>query len=133
MFFESGSVRLILPSGFSGGVWGVWRPAEAAAVPHQSPGAVGLVVGVCPLLFAPVLDQASAAELESLLPLPRDRLGLCRSLALESPLRLSEPGPPALASGQLLGQLIAPGLSVDLASAGSMRPASARISAAIRS
>ena len=93
---------------------GVRGPAEGAAVLHHPAGAVGLVVAVGPVLGAPVLDQAPTAELEPLLAGPRDRLLLLGSLCVEALLRLPQPGPPALAAGQVLGQLVAASLAVDL-------------------
>ena len=111
----SGSVVLILPSGCGGRRVGLRRAAEAAPVLHHPAGAVGLVVAVCPALGLPVLDQAPAAELKPLLALPRDRLWSCSARsALEALLCLAQPGPAALAAGQVLGQLVAAGLAVDL-------------------
>ena len=76
--------------------------------------AVGLVVAVCLALGAPVLDQAPAAELEPLCAVPRHRLCLCGSLSLEPLLGLAKPGAPALAGAQVLGQLVAARLAVEL-------------------
>jgi hypothetical protein len=76
--------------------------------------AVGLIVAVGLALGLPVLDQAAAAELDPLLAGPRNRLLLLGSLCLEPLLCLPEPSPPALAAGQVLGQLGSASLPVDL-------------------
>ena len=54
------------------------------------------------------------AKPEPLLAVPRDRLFPFGSLGVEALLCLVQPGPPALAAGQVLGQLVAAGLAVDL-------------------
>ena len=48
------------------------------------------------------------ADLKPLFPVPRNRLRVGGPLGLEALLGLPKPGPPAAASAQLLGQLVAP-------------------------
>jgi hypothetical protein len=62
----------------------------------------------------PVLDQAATAELKPFCALPRHRLLLGGSLALKPFLRLPQPGAATLAACEVLGELIAAGLTVDL-------------------
>ena len=88
--------------------------AEAPSIAHHPTGAVGLVVAVGAALGAPILDQAATTELEALLALPRHRLGACGSLLLEALLGVAKPCPAALAGRQVLGQLVASGLTVEL-------------------
>ncbi len=110
----SGSVVLTLPSGSAGGLKGFGGAPKRAAVLHHSAGAVGLVVAVCPVLGLPVLDQPPTAELEALLACPWDRLFALGPLCVEALLRLSQPGPAAVTAGQVLGELVAASIAVDL-------------------
>jgi hypothetical protein len=85
------------------------------------------------VLGAPVLDEAAAADLKPLFAVPRNRLRVRGSLAVEALLRLPKPGPPAAARAQMLGQLIAPRRPEALVLGGIDLGASASTSAAISS
>src|SRR5918992_5080011 len=110
----SGSVVLILPPGRAGRREGVGWTAEAPAVLHHPTGAVGLVGTVRLVLGAPVLDEPAVADLKPLLAFLGNRLRLRRSLGVEAPFCLPQPGPPPAAACQLPGQLIAPRRAVAL-------------------
>jgi hypothetical protein len=62
----------------------------------------------------PVLDEPALAEGEPLCSPVRDRLRVAGPLALEPLLGLAQPGAAALAAGQVLGQLVAAGGTVDV-------------------
>jgi hypothetical protein len=107
-----------LALGLGGRRVGVRRAAEAPAILHHAAGAVGLVVTVCSLLTPPVLDEAAVPDLKPVFPVPRNRLWVGGPLGLEALLGLPKPGPPAAASAQMLGQLVAPCLAEALALGG---------------
>jgi hypothetical protein len=83
------------------------------------------------MLGGPVDDQAAPAGLKALGAIAGHRLGVCLSLALELLLGLAKPGAATIRGAKPLGSLVAPGITVELVLGASIRPASARISAAI--
>jgi hypothetical protein len=99
----SGSVVLIWPPGRSGALVWLRRTAEAAPVAHHFTRAIGLIGTVCLVLGAPVVDQPAVADLKPSLPVLGNRLRLGRSLRVEAPPCLPQPGPPSPAACQLPG------------------------------
>ena len=92
---------------------GVRRAAEAAPVLH-APGPVVLVGAVGAHLGPQLFIQAPLGFLEALAAAARHRPRLLRALLFELALGFAQPRPPTLAGAQLLGQLVAARVAVEL-------------------
>lgn len=104
---------LTWPGGIAGAVYGSGgrlkrRPSFIRPLAVALIGRVGLQL--CPLL----LVQAPLGLLQALAAIARNRPGLLCALRLELALGLAQPRPPALAGTQLLGQLVATSLAIQL-------------------
>jgi hypothetical protein len=92
---------------------GVRPPAERPAVLH-APGPVALIGGVGAHLGEELFFQAPLGLLDPLRTVPRNRLGVRRALLFKLALGFAQPRPAAFAGAQLLGQLVAARVAVEL-------------------
>ena len=92
---------------------GIGRAAEAAPVLH-APAAVALVGAVGAHLAPQLFIQPPLGFLETLAAAARHRPRLLRALLFELALGFAQPRPPTLAGAQLLGQLVAARVAVEL-------------------
>jgi hypothetical protein len=93
---------------------GIRWPAEASPILHPPAGAIGLVGLVGAHLGPELLFEAPLGLLEALRAAARHRLRVRRALGLQAPLGLAQPPAATLCGRELLRQLVAARLAIEL-------------------